>query len=435
MKLGKLLNKPEAVRYFTPDARLILPDCRIGVEFEFEGTGNVARERRLPVTPWSHYWEWHEEGSIREGGSEFAFIEPLFGRDAITAIEGLCNYANEHAWRATLRTGLHVHMDVRDLEVPQLVGFCVLYSIFEPVFYKWIGDNRENSHFCIPWYKAEGSILEAADIIRSASKPEAVNEHGISLPLLDSAERYNRYSGMNLQALFRFGSVEARQMKTTTDVDRILKWVNVLMALKRATLRVPQSDVAIVRMVENMGPRLALRELLGDQFEFLVYRGFEGDVIDIGIPTANELIRNGLTVNLWEHMNNPKGRHEGFYRFLEQQGGRRFEEPVVPLMEAPEVINVFHDEEDEEPEPWRDARAAIMQDPPQAAQQAQNEQAQMVWGGPGLGQAVAAPAQDIEARVLAEQQERIRRALDGFRMIRNNPVRRGPGRVNRRGDR
>jgi hypothetical protein len=52
-----------------------------------------------------------------------------------------------------------------------------------------------------------------------------------------------------------------------------------------------------------------------------------------------------------------------------------------------------------------------------------------------LGQAVAAPAQDIEARVLAEQQERIRRALDGFRMIRNNPVRRGPGRVNRRGDR
>jgi hypothetical protein len=324
MKLGKLLNQPEAARYFVPDARFVLPDCRIGVEFEFEHTGIIAERRQLPVTPWSHYWQWHEEGSIRDAGSEFVFVEPLFGRDAITAIEGLCGMARELRWRSTLRTGLHVHLDVRDMEVPQLIGFGVLYAILEPAIYHWIGDNRENSHFCIPWYKAEGSLLEAAQIFQAALKPS----EGPNGELLNSSERYNRYAGMNWQSLYKFGSVEARHMKTTTDPVRVLRWINLLMAIKRATTRIPHSDTAIVREVEHLGPREAIYRFLGPDFGWFQYPELERDVLEKGIPTANELIRQGLTVNLWDVLTNPRGINAGFAKFAAaRQGAARFEEP------------------------------------------------------------------------------------------------------------
>lgn len=327
-KLSKLLNKPEATRYFTPDNRFLLPDCRIGLEFEFENTGMVARNRGLPTTPWSHYWEWHEEGSIRDGGSELVFVEPLFGRDAIVALEGLMSFAQENGWRASNRTGLHVHLDVRDMEVMQLVGMCVLYAIYEPAIFHWIGDNRENSHFCVPWYKAEGSILEAAEIIKSAVKPAA---DGPNLELLNSAERYQRYAAFNLQALYRYGSIEARHMKATTDVRRIMDWINVLMALKRATTHLPASDTAIVSMVEREGPLRAMQNILGGECNFLNYKDFEKDVIEVGIPAANDLIREGLTVNLWEQMNAPRGPNEGFRRFMEGHQ-RREQEPPAPAI-------------------------------------------------------------------------------------------------------
>lgn len=372
MKLAKLLNKPEATRYFTPDNRFILPDCRIGLEFEFENTGVVARNRELPYTPWSHYWEWHEEGSIREGGSEFVFVEPLFGRDAITALEGLCAFAHENRWRSTLRTGLHVHMDVRDMEVMQLVGMCVLYAIFEPAIFHWIGDNRENSHFCVPWYRSDGSILEAADIIKSAVKPV----EGVNMDLLQSAERYQRYAAFNLQALFRYGSVEARHMKTTTDVRRIMEWINLLMSMKRAVARIPASDTAIVRTVENLGPFRALEQILGPECRFLVYGDFDKDVLEIGIPTANELIREGLTINLWEQMNAPRGENEGFRRFMESHR-RQFEEPPVRIepQVAPELppVAVIMDELADA------ARPALANDLFDAALQQQINR--VVWGG------------------------------------------------------
>jgi hypothetical protein len=263
---------------------------------------------------------------------------------------------------------------MRDLEVAQLVGFCVLYAIYEPAIYHWIGDNRDNSHFCIPWYKAEGSILEAGDIIRSAMEP-AKNE-GPNMGLLNAAERYNRYAGMNLQALQKFGSVEARHMKTTTDTARIYQWINLLLALKRATGRVPASDVAIVRTVENMGAMSGIRNLLGPQFEFLNYPELERETFELGIPTANELIRNGLTVNLWEFMNAPKGVNPGFKKFVDSRKGRdarQFEEPEARVA-APPPVDLFLDEP--EGEVFRPEEPQVAVEAPQPEPQ----QPQIQWG-------------------------------------------------------
>lgn len=311
-------------RVFAGDARLLLPNCRLGLEFEWENTGMVARNRSLPPgLPWSQYWEWHEERSLREGGSEFVFAEPLFGRDAHDAIIGLCAYASDNKWRSSIRTGIHVHVDVRDLEVQQLAGMVTIYALFEKAIYRWVGDERENNHFCFPWYKAEGSILQAASIVRSAMKESDGPEE-----LVEAASHYARYAGFNLQSLQKFGSAEWRQLKTTSNAARVIQWVNICLAFKRAALRAPTSDGAIIADVETRGPTAVARDLLGEAFDLLNYPEFDADVLESGVASAEELLREGLTVNLWGMFELPKGSNQGCEKFIKKNKERPIEDPV-----------------------------------------------------------------------------------------------------------
>ena len=350
MKVAKRLGKVEDLRIFAPDKRFVLPDCRLGLEFEWEGTGAVAERQALPVTDWSHYWTWHEERSLRNQGSEFVFSEPLFGVDAYNAIAGLCSLARESRWVSTMRTGIHVHLDVRDLSIDQLIGLSILYALFEKPIYRWVGDNRENNHFCLPWYKAEGSLIQASEIVRAAHRDFNRDEARVD-PLFEAAEEYARYAGFNWNALARFGSVEARQLKTTHNVQKILDWINILQSLKRATYNIPTSDGALVDMVQRNGARQSANDLLGAQvFGLLDYDLFENDVQEVGVGVAEELIREGLTINLWNVLAVPKGENGGFQRFMEGLGNRPFVQPPIqgamPQVRAGrnnnEMFNVHH---------------------------------------------------------------------------------------------
>lgn len=321
MSLGKLLGKPSDSRIYAPDERLVLPHCRLGVEFECEGAANEVRNG-LPRVEWAGYWAQHEERSLRDGGLELAFVEPLFGRDALTAIEGLCKHAIAKRWKTSTRTGLHVHVDIRDLEVPQLLGLCILYAIYEKAIYRWVGDNRDYNIFCLPWYKAEGGVMEAAEVLRGALKNND-EDHG---QLIHASQKYERYAGFNLNAISKFGSVEWRQLKTTYNFNRILDWINILLAFKQATFRVPTSDGAILRDVELYGATQFGRSILGPQFNLLNYPELEEDVQNFGLPTAHELVREGLGGALWDALVFPTGPNRGFQRFLEG--------PVLPLDQA-----------------------------------------------------------------------------------------------------
>src|SRR6185312_4452554 len=224
MSLSRVLGKPKGKQSFKIDSRWVLPECLIGLEHEYEG----VKDRTLPIHSFSELWSYHEETSLKDLGAEYVLSNPLFGEDLSNALQWMTDHAVGQKWKCTKRTGIHVHMDVRDLEVPQLAGLSLLYAALEPLIYKWVGDSRDVSHFCVPLYKADDALFDACSIIRSAFQDQKA---GSSLTLKKS-EDFKRYAGFNLHALHKFGSIEFRHLQTTHDRQRIEDWINILMAIK-----------------------------------------------------------------------------------------------------------------------------------------------------------------------------------------------------------
>jgi len=314
MALGDVLGKPKELRTYSPDARWVLPKSMIGLEFEYEGVHDVPlifEGNQLLKSSWTT----HKDDSLKDNGTEFIFASPMFGADAYNAIQGLMEGARKLQWKCSVRAGIHVHLDVRDLELSQLIGFIILYTIVEPILFQWIGDNRENFIFCIPFYKADESLLETCKLVKSALQDEKYQSnltYGVS-------KKFNRYSALNLQALSKFGSVEFRHMRTTHDFPRVIDWINMIQSLKAATFKLPTSDGAIIKTAKSTPSHEFLKYVFGNELAAKLWTADAPRLMhEVGIPTAKDLVLYGLKQKDWEELQVPEGKHYGFNRFLER---------------------------------------------------------------------------------------------------------------------
>lgn len=329
MSLARILGKSKGQQSFVPDERWVLPSSFIGLEHEYEG----VKQSTLPKHTFADFWTYHEEGSLKDNGAEYVFATPLFGVDAYRAIEWLVSYAKDSGWKCTKRTGIHVHSDVRDLTVPQLAGHTIVYAAVEPILYRWIGDARDVSHFCIPLYKADEALLGTCAILRSAFRDDKSDGH----TAVTAAERYQRYAGYNLQALSKFGSIEFRQLQTTHDLQRIEDWINIIMSLKATALRLPESDGAVVRMIERMGAQELLYYVFPKRIaEQLYTKHSDEEFFLYGLPSARDVAVHGCGPVIWSKNNFPKGEHRGFSNWL-KSNEEKIKSPKV--IEPEEVEN------------------------------------------------------------------------------------------------
>jgi Putative amidoligase enzyme len=328
MSLARILGKSRGRQSFVSDSRWVLPTSFIGLECEYEG----VKDTTLPKHSFADFWTQHEEGSLKDSGAEYVFTTPLFGVDAYNAAEWLVAHAKDCRWKCTKRTGIHVHLDVRDLEVSQLAGMTILYAALEPLLYHWVGDGRDASHFCIPLYRADEALLGACSIVRSALQDEKDDSH----TALGLAEEYQRYAGFNLQALHKFGSVEFRQLQTTHDFVRIVDWVNMLMSLKATAFKLPQSDGAVVRMIQRMGVQNLLTYVFpGDIAAKLYTPKSEEEFFTRGLPSSRDVAVHGCGNAVWVKRNFPKGEHKGFVKWIKsakEMGKRDYYEDSIEIV-------------------------------------------------------------------------------------------------------
>lgn len=311
MSVSKILGKPQEIKLFRPSNKWVLPSCNIGAEFEYEGVSDPTFIQ-TSASPYAGLWEYHRDDSLKDEGAEFVFRAPLFGEDAYNAINWLMDYATNKKFKCSLRAGVHFHLDVRDMEIQQLIGLIILYTIVEPILYRFIGDNRENSIYCVPFYKADESLLDACSIITNALVDFRLETHSV----IKASESFERYAGLNLNALSKYGSVEFRHLRTTHDKDRVFNWVNMIMSLKAATYRLPTSDGAIVKFAEQGSAMQLLRYIFGELADVLYTKESEKDLFEIGIPAARDLALHGCNSENWGQISYPKGVSKGLAAYL-----------------------------------------------------------------------------------------------------------------------
>jgi len=344
VELGKVLGFHKPKLKNLPDNRLILPYTHIGMEFEFEKVGKITKDEEYLL---STYWTDKKDDSLHDGGREYVFASPLFGADVTEAVTNLLSVAQSNQWACTLRTGIHVHMDARDLTVAQLRGMLAYYLILEPAIYAWVGDGREANNFCLPWYKSEGSIQDAIRILRSMDSYTGTRE---GETVVATCGEFHKYAGLNLQALSNYGSLEFRQLRTTLDPARVIQWLNMLLSIKKAAMDAPSSTMSIVSDAVRRGMFETLRAVFDRSTAKEILDKGGDDVLKdmraVGCSNAIEFIVESLNQNkAYTYESVPVAAKATNHPGIDKWMGLKFPKGVAQAEPMPSEEDPFYDED------------------------------------------------------------------------------------------
>jgi hypothetical protein len=225
----------------------------VGIEVELEGEGlptNIAKGKFSKA-----FWNIEGDGSLRGPSAEYVLRSPIPRGSVNEALTQLYSKLQYDSLLDSGRAGVHIHINVRDLNLPQLYSFILLYLVFENVLVKYCGEDREGNLFCLRASDAEYLLFMVHKLLRR----HRLNEIGGDVV---------RYSSINLSAIRKYGSLEFRAMRSPVAADVIETWAKLLLCLKDAALRY-NSPREIVQGVSELGGYDFAHSIFGDLVEHL----------------------------------------------------------------------------------------------------------------------------------------------------------------------
>lgn len=239
----------------------------IGIELECEG------KRSLPDVNTSP-WTTKAEGSLRHIGKEYITTNPIkVNEDLLPTIKHLTDQINEPIHQAipdSPRTSVHVHTNVLGLTPTQVWTVATCYWLLENPLMEFCGPTRIGNRFCLRLKDAEGVLKFALKDIKSGGVPFAA-----------MANDHVRYSGLNLAAVSKFGSVEFRGMRGTLDPNIIALWSTNCHSMINNVIKHFKSPAEAMDYYFKSGPdafiRVVLEGALADHMKYSI-RGWREDM-------------------------------------------------------------------------------------------------------------------------------------------------------------
>jgi hypothetical protein len=192
-----------------------------GVEIEVEGV-RLPKQEHLP----EQLWRVERDTSLKTAEAwEYVMQKPRMiegVNESIDILQSAYNNRNSIV-HDSVRAGVHVHMNVQDWNIKQLMTFAVCYYMVEDILLHWCGENREGNLFCLRTRDAEYVLFKVF---------QALNERKLSHLKYDLI----RYSSLNYCSLFKYGTVEFRGMRGTPDLSLIKTWVAIIDQLRTNSL-------------------------------------------------------------------------------------------------------------------------------------------------------------------------------------------------------
>ena len=227
-------------------------DTLVGLEIEVEA---------VPFLPETDpIWLTKADNSLRNGGIEYV-SPPICGDEISRMLSSFYTTLSPEAVFST-RTSIHVHINCLNLTTDQITRFVLLYLVLEKVLYRFVGRDRERNVFCVPLQDTwrVGDLF--ADLQKKLHRP-----HDYQL-----ADENIRYMGINFASLYEFGTLEFRQLHGTRNEEKVVTWINLLLAIK------------------NYASNVTTKELLEKIFALNTtsqYRGFAQDIFGIIFSKLN----------------------------------------------------------------------------------------------------------------------------------------------------
>lgn len=313
MKIYEAYGKDKRILSYRPDSFWVIDDLQIGLEAELENPRGI----RLPAMSEEFKTIFIKEGdgSLRDNGYELKFRAPLFGKDLSTGIDILIKYISGNHAVCNYRTGLHIHLDCRDLDFEELQRLITIYLIYEKSLFSFVGDDRIESNFCAPWGRINDHIDVIKDIFKTQTSPDKTR---------DITRHVERYSALNLNALHKFGSIEFRHMQMSKDAEKIKQWINIIMSIYKAASKDKSTlpKVSLNELIQII-PKLGVYNISQNIFpQYLLNHIRDVDIWD-GLLLAQEfvyepeIIRGTFYTEYEETTLVPKGTFAGYTRYLQ----------------------------------------------------------------------------------------------------------------------
>ena len=217
-------------------------DGDIGVEIEVEGTNLPTKLLK---------WNSEYDGSLRGESREYVLKKPMSILEVKRALDGLHKTYNKCGSVVfdSARTGVHVHLNVQQLDFTQLFTLICVYLIVEEPLTGFCGASRQGNHFCLRAKDADWQVRRLAEAATSGD-----------LYFLDTG--LLRYGALNPTSLFKFGSLEFRAMHCGRDLNPVYKWVRLLHTMKRNSLKF-NNPIDVVSKASELGSQGFLDFMFG----------------------------------------------------------------------------------------------------------------------------------------------------------------------------
>lgn len=173
----------------------------------------------------------HNDGSLRNG-IELVFRQPLFGQQALAAIDTMFEIKQINNLTDSVRTSTHVHINYSDVGAEVVTRVAALNAIVEPYIVGTAGTHREANCYAV---SMRGSDFLTHRRVNYNVSDFVINQTGS-----------HRYLGFNMAALAKYGTIEYRYFGGL-DRNGVVALVNMLLEQKTMAL----SSVNFLAIVEQ----------------------------------------------------------------------------------------------------------------------------------------------------------------------------------------
>lgn len=217
----------------------------VGIEIEVEGK-NLIYHDNVPSP-----WVYKEDHSLRgEENGEYVLKAPIKFSEVEKNLKSLFDKfaANKATFDDSNRTSIHVHLNCQEFHLNRLASLMALWFTFEETLTQWCGDHRVGNLFCLRSRDAPATVSHIRKFLKSDGKYE-LSDH-------------LHYSGLNPNALKKFGSIEIRTMRGVSDPNVIRDWVEILQRLYEASANYTDPR-DVCGMFSGYGPLQMFNTILG----------------------------------------------------------------------------------------------------------------------------------------------------------------------------
>ncbi len=240
-------------------------------------TLNDAGTEEYWRTPYMGYWKGVHDGSLRNYGVEFVFQKPLDLAEALVALDQFGQQTKSVKFIADPPgTSVHVHINMLHETPLVMANFLTLLTLYENILIEFSGQTRRSNLFALGMRVAEENRTNIVKLLQAIERGE-----NKAIVFSDS---HVKYAAINIATLCKYGSIEIRTFRGTTNSEDIKEWVSILSSIRSFAQTKGLTPRDIIKAEADRGLEL-MNDVFGKHTDRLRVPGYES-LIDRAVWNA-----------------------------------------------------------------------------------------------------------------------------------------------------